>query len=346
MTPPIHRIAIVTGDYRLPDETKHGARYAEQDLATHAAMLAAFETIPGFEFTCWDDHATLLDTLTRERPDLVVNFCDTGYRNQPTLELHVPAYLELLGIPYTGATPAAIVLCFDKAIVRACAQELGIPVPREQFVAADAAAALPDRYPALLKPNRADGSVGITQHALVRDREQARAYLGWLRETFPGRDLLVQEYLPGPEYGIGLIGNPDDELRAFPALEVDFSRLPQDLAPILGFESKAVPDSPYWTDIAFRRAQLAPDEEQTLVAHCRRLFRRLGLRDYARFDFRRGADGEIKLMEVNPNPAWANDGKLAFMAGFADVSYPRMLELLLRSAITRVGRERAAAARS
>ena len=66
------------------------------------------------------------------------------------------------------------------------------------------------------------------------------------------------------------------------------------------------------------------------------MFARIGLKDYGRFDFRRGADGVIKLMEVNPNPAWANDGKFAFMAGFAGYSYPQMLGLILDAARTRI----------
>ena len=66
------------------------------------------------------------------------------------------------------------------------------------------------------------------------------------------------------------------------------------------------------------------------------LFKRFGLRDYARFDFRVGSDGTPKLMEVNPNPAWANDGKLAFMAGFAGISYGEMLHNILQAAIARL----------
>lgn len=67
-----------------------------------------------------------------------------------------------------------------------------------------------------------------------------------------------------------------------------------------------------------------------------RLFRRLGLRDYGRFDFRAAADGRLRLMEVNPNPAWANDGKLAFMASFAGIAYRDMLRLFLEGAVARV----------
>ena len=251
--------------------------------------------------------------------------------------MNIPAYLELLGIPYTGAPPAAMVICYDKQIVRLVSQSSGVPVPGEHFIPADAGdEAVPEMFPALIKPNTADGSVGITKDAVVRDRQQARDYLKWLRETLPGRDALVQEYLPGPEYGIGVIGNPETGFRILPALEVDFSELPEGLNPILSFESKAIPDSPYWTKIKFKRAEMPAEIEQRMGGWAERLFRRFGLRDYARFDFRVGVDGEPKLMEVNPNPAWANDGKLAFMASFAGLAYPEMLRAILETAIGRV----------
>lgn len=73
-----------------------------------------------------------------------------------------------------------------------------------------------------------------------------------------------------------------------------------------------------------------------------RLFGRLGLRDFARFDFRVAADGEPRLIEVNPNPAWANDGKLAFMASFAGIEYRDPLQLILEATRARLGGERPA----
>lgn len=337
MPKPFQRIGVITGDPRLADSTKRNAQYNEEDTATHDAMKAAFQDFPGYTFLFYDDHARLLDQLQRDRPELIVNFCDTGYRNVPTQELNIPAYLEMLGIPYTGAPPSAMVLCFDKAIVRLVAQSLDVPVPQECFIGSeDSLEALPDLYPALIKPNTADGSVGITKDAVVRSPPEARKYLHWLRSELPGRDALWQEYLPGPEYGIGVIGNPEKDFRIFPTLEVDFSRLPAGLDPILSFESKAYPDSPYWTDIKFKQAVLERGLEEQMKDWVRMLFRRFGLRDYARFDFRVGSDHTPKLMEVNPNPAWAYDGKLAFMAGFAGMAYGDMLHHILQAAITRL----------
>ncbi|MDA0662034.1 MAG: D-alanine--D-alanine ligase [Proteobacteria bacterium] len=333
------KLAVITGDHKASDPTKLGAAYGPEDLAAHAPMVAALESLNRFSVTVYNDHARLFERLAADRPDLAVNFCDTGIDNRPTRELNVPAGLELLDIPYTGATPQAIVLCFDKQIVRLVAEAIGIEVPREAWMpAAKGFEALPDFYPALLKPNAADGSVGITKDAVVRNDEEARRYLAFLRDTLPGRDVLWQEYLPGPEYGVGLIGNPAGQMTALPPLEVDFSRPPAGLNPILSFESKADPDSPYWTKIAFRRAAIDDATATRLTGWAGALFARLGLQDYGRFDFRCAADGRPKLMEVNPNPAWANDGKLAFMASFAGIAYPRMLEMIVDAAIARLSR--------
>jgi D-alanine-D-alanine ligase len=73
-----------------------------------------------------------------------------------------------------------------------------------------------------------------------------------------------------------------------------------------------------------------------MIADAKRLFQRLGCRDYARIDFRCDAAGVPRLMEVNPNPAWAYDGKLALMAGFADIPYAEMLRMILNAAVARI----------
>ena len=341
--PTVKTLAIVAGDHKASDPTKLGAAYGPEDLKAHAAMVAALESLGRFDITVYNDHDRLFERLAAQRPDLVVNFCDTGIGNRPTREMNLPAWLELQDIPYTGATPQAMVLCFDKQVVRLVAEALGVPVPGEVFLPAGSRReTLPDLYPALLKPNAADGSVGITKDAVVHDAAEARAYLAFLDRTLPGRDILWQEYLPGPEYGLGLIGNPggtlDGGLTVLPPLEVDFSRLPQGANPILSFESKVDPASPYWTEIKFRQAAIDAETLARLEDWARRLFRRLGLQDYGRFDFRCAADGRPRLMECNPNPAWANDGKLAFMAGFAGIAYPKMLEMVVDAAIARLGR--------
>jgi D-alanine-D-alanine ligase len=333
------RVCVVTGDHHLPDVTKPHSRYGDQDRRYHATMRGALLSLPDYTFEFLTDHSRLIPRMLQDPPEFVLNFCDTGFRNVPDHELHLPALLEMLDIPYSGAPPAGMVLCYDKSLVRMAAAALGIPTPTEVYVGPDQALEVIDDfgYPGLIKPNAADGSLGITREAVVEDARQARSYLETLRRQLPGRAALVQEFLPGPEYGLALIGNPETGFAVLPPLAVDYSGLPDGLAPILGYESKTDPGSPYWTQIHIRAAELAPKVVQHLGNAAQRLFVRLQCRDYARFDFRTGADGTIKLMEVNPNPAWDCEAKLALMAGFAGKSYAEMLGMVLEAAQARLG---------
>ncbi len=183
--------------------------------------------------------------LDELRTDLVLNLCDEGFNNDPFKELHVPALLELRRIPYTGAAPGALAACYDKGLVRAVAMTLDVPVPLETYVRpGDQGATLPSVFPAILKPNYGDSSQGITKDAVVHNKGSLLDYLERLRVEFPRRPILVQEYLTGAEYSVGLIGNPDQGLRALPILEVDYSRLDPSLPRILGYEFEVGSNEP------------------------------------------------------------------------------------------------------
>jgi D-alanine-D-alanine ligase len=67
-----------------------------------------------------------------------------------------------------------------------------------------------------------------------------------------------------------------------------------------------------------------------------KLFKRLECRDYSRFDWRLDAEGNPKLLEVNPNPGWCWDGHLAKMAKYADISYSNMLQMILQASEQRL----------
>jgi D-alanine-D-alanine ligase len=340
-------LAVLLGDPSLPDASKPTGRFTREDLETTARLRAALDSLPGIAPRYLERHDTLLAELQADPPAFVLNLCDTGFRNVAAWEAHVPALLELLGIPYSGSPPAALTACYDKAAVSALARGLGIPAPAERYFPSAAAAlarGLRFALPALIKPNQADGSLGISRAARVCTMAEARAYLGWLAETLPGRAVLVQEFLPGVEYTVGLLGNPETALEALPLLEADFSALPAELAPICCDEAKTEPTSPYWSGIAYREAHLPAEAQALLVEHSRLLFARLGLRDYARMDFRADAAGAIKLLEVNPNPAWAHDGKLAMMARLGGIEYPALLAAILAAARARLGAQSTRAA--
>jgi len=336
----VKHVTVLLGDPNLPDDVKLEGKFNPEDFDTIHRLKKALSEIPGYTFSYLDNHATLLSSLRYDPPQFVLNLCDEGFQNDAFKELHVPAYLEMLGIPYTGAGPACLGICYNKSLVRALAASLDIPVPLETyFDPDDQAATIPSIFPALVKPNWGDSSIGITKDAVVNTPEELMAHVRYLQDTLPGRSVLIQEFLSGPEYSVGIVGNPGLSIEILPILEVDYSALPPELPKILGYESKWIPSSPYWTDIRYREANLDEETTRKLHDYSNELFERLACRDYARFDFRTDANGEIKLLEVNPNPGWCWDGKFNIMAGFAGWRYADLLRKIISAAEERIALE-------
>jgi D-alanine-D-alanine ligase len=325
--PLFEKVTVILGDPRLPDAVKLDGKFNEEDFVTVDRMKAALSELSDYKFEYLDNHVSLLTELRTDMPDFVMNLCDEGYRNDPFLELHVPGVLEMLGIPYTGAGPACLGLCYNKSMVRAIAASLDVPVPEETYFSPeDQAATIPSELPALLKPNFGDSSIGITRDAVVYTPQQLIAYIDSLRDELPGIPVLIQEYLTG---------NPGLTCHIMPVLEVDYSDLDPELPRILGYESKWDPGSAYWKQIKYKEADIDEDTRRKLMDWSVLMFERLGCRDYARFDYRADANGVIKLLEVNPNPGWCWDGKMNFMAGFEDMRYADFLKRILESGMER-----------
>jgi D-alanine-D-alanine ligase len=325
------------GDPNLSDPVKREGQFNPEDFETINKLKDALNELPGYKYKYVNNHVNLQNELRNNPPQFVFNLCDEGFMNDPFMELHVPATLEMLGIPYTGAGPACLGLCYNKALVNGIAQSLDIPVPLETFFNPDdQSATLPSVLPALVKPNTGDSSMGITQKAVVYSAEELIAYIDDVRAMLPGRALLIQEFLSGPEYSVGIIGNPGMTSHVLPVLEVDYSGLQSGLPKILSYESKWLPDSPYWTQIKYHEARIDEETRRKLVDYSSLLFERLGCRDYARFDFRSDAKGEVKLLEVNPNPGWCWDGKLNYMASYEGLRYADLLRMIIEAAQERV----------
>lgn len=334
---PFPKITVLLGDPRLPDSCKRDGQFNPEDLETVARMKEALGEIEGCSFRYLDDHTRLFAELRDDVPAFALNLCDEGFDNDAFRELHVPAMLELLGIPYSGAGPAALGLCYSKSLVSAVARSIDIPIPLESFLDPDdLSSRLPSVFPALLKPNFGDSSVGITVESVVGTPAELIARVEAMREEFPGVPILVQELLTGPEYSVGVIGNPGLGYQVLPVLTVDYSGLDPSLPKILGYESKWLPDSPYWTEIKYHEADVDEATLRRLSDRSTLLFERLGCRDYARFDYRADASGEIKLLEANPNPGWCWDGKLNFMAGYAGLRYADLLRHIIEAAQSRI----------
>ncbi|KAJ3007111.1 UNVERIFIED_CONTAM: hypothetical protein HDU68_003705 [Siphonaria sp. JEL0065] len=366
-SPLFESLVLVLGDPSQPCVGKLNNVWNTEDLDTRQRLFDALEYLGytvGNNLTVLDSHCNLhesLQSLPGNMKHFVFNLCDEGFNNDALKELHVPAILEINGIEYSGAGPNCLAYCYDKGLVNRSAEVIGVPTPREVFFFAKTWSSCVDnisklnklieeeiKYPAFVKPVKGDNSLGITSRSIVNNIFELEFYVNELH-GLDIHDVIIQEYCSGTEYGVGMIGNPATGFHFFPVLEVDFSQiLGRDLAPILGFESKWDPSSPYWSEISYKPAKLSCKVKEELQSWCILLWERFGCRDYARFDFRcdfgRGdgfeapneCRGIIKLLEVNPNPGWCWDGKFARMAKFEGKSYSEMLGMILNAAYERI----------
>ena len=81
-------------------------------------------------------------------------------------------------------------------------------------------------YPLFVKPARADGSFGIGSWFVADNRQSLLAAVDRLKHQHGVSDIVVQEFLSGREYTVGIIGNVESGLTVLPIIEVDYSALP------------------------------------------------------------------------------------------------------------------------
>lgn len=326
---------VLLGDPYLPDQVKNNGQFNPEDNDTVKRLKNALNELKDYNFTYIDNHKKIFSHLNSlNKSTLIFNLCDEGFKNDPKKELHIPAVLEMLDLPYTGSNPSTLAICYNKSIINSFARNFNIKTPKEFLINSISSFDNLQDYPYILKPSLGDGSMGITQRAVCYKKEDLISYYNWLNDKFPNNPIILQEFLIGNEYSVSIIGNTTN-LEILPILEVDYSSLPKNLPQFLCYESKWVPESPYWSDIRYKRASLIDKEQKELIESSKLLFKSLECRDYARFDFRKDKNGNIKFLEVNPNPGWCWDGKLNLMAGFANISYSQLLDKILKSALQR-----------
>jgi D-alanine-D-alanine ligase len=343
----VRDVVVLLGDPRKADPLKPSSVFDDDDFYTIDRLKAALNELEGYRFEYLDNHDRLIAELGKRlaRAEFALNLCDEGYGNDPRKELHMPALLEQLGLPYTGAGPQCLAFCYDKSLVRGVAAEMDIPVPAAFFVKPGTSAfELPFAFPVIVKPNFGDSSFGITRRSVARSVEDLVNAISEIRETFGyDKPMLLEQFLSGADLSVGIIGNPPAACALLPIIREDYSCLPAGLPRLCGYEAKWDPDSPYW-GVKSVRADLPEETEKSIEEWCLKLFDRLECRDYARFDWRLDEEGRPHLLEANPNPGWCWDGHLAKMAALAGMSYAEMLAAILTAAQERFSSERAASA--
>lgn len=269
--------------------------------------------------------ARWIERMRRGKFDLAFNLCE-GIDGLGIFEPAVISVLDLLGIPYTGASAWSTAICLRKHQVNAGLARLGLPVPPFAMVRpGDPIASV--GFPAICKPAEEDASLGVEQRSVVRTMRALGARVTAMHERW--NEVLIQRYIDGREVNVGIVGD-----RVLPIAEINFGAMPRGMWRIVTYRSKweegsdedlgAQPSCP---------AELTPALEAELARIAMEAWRAVGGNGYGRVDFRIDRAGRPWLLEVNANPDFAPTAGLARMARAAGMEYVDLVRELCTLAL-------------
>jgi D-alanine-D-alanine ligase len=321
-----------------PSSASHD-RFAEWDDPTTIAAVAHALSLAGMVIPLEADEE-FPARLRETRPDIVFNIAEG--LNGPNREAHVPAICEFYGIPYTGSDPLTLALGLDKERTKEVLAARGIRTPR-WTVAGGASGSLNGRrlrFPVIVKPLFEGSSKGIDSGSLRWDRKSTLERVRWVVEGY-GQPALVEEFLPGREFTVAVLGN-GDEARILPPVEIRFDSLPEGAPALYGWEAKWVWDTPEAPLSIFEcPAQVDPDLLAALEKATLGAYHALGCRDWARIDLRLDATGEPHVLELNALPGILPDPRqnscFPKAARAAGLGYEEMILAVLDTGLRRLG---------
>lgn len=243
-----------------------------------------------------------------ERWDLVFSIAE-GLRGRAR-EAQVPALCEMFDQAYAFSDPLTMAVTLDKAAAKRLARDQGVPTAPFAVLRAPAeAAAVALPFPLFVKPLAEGTGKGCERASLVADRAALAAAAGALIDRF-AQPALVETYLPGREFTVGILGN-GDAARVIGVLEITVR--PEAGDPVYSFENKELSEE----RVTYRLAGDAEAQAAAEVALA--AYRALDCRDAARVDIRSDGQGRPQFLEVNPiaglNPVHSDLPMIAEMAG-------------------------------
>jgi D-alanine-D-alanine ligase len=296
---------------------------AEFATAWEVEQVAATLAELGHQVTVIGDMAALVRFLgCGGAVDLVFNYA-AGARGRAR-EAQVPALLEALRVPCTGADAFTLTICIDKAIIKRLWRDAGLPTPPFRLVhdAAGLAGAGGELggFPLFVKPAREGSSKGISPRSIVYSEAALAEQAALLLASYP--PLLVEPYLPGREYSVGVLGS-GPMAEALGVVEIMHSAAP--LVDVLGKKA--------WTPQTFQpvvdSAQRCALRELGLQA-----YRAVGCRAIGRVDVRMDYAGNPQLLEINPNPGLhPTRSAMPAVARLAGLSYADLIARIVDQAV-------------
>ncbi len=273
--------------------------YAEFDDEETVNAIAMALMKGGCKVTRIEADEKAYGKLKRLNPGIVFNIAE-GLRGE-SRESHIPAILEMMGIPYTGSGPLTLAIALDKALTHQLLSVNGVPSPPFQvFNRDDERIDKKLGFPLVVKPLSEGSSKGVRSSSLVKDEQSLRRQLSWVIKTYK-QPAIVENFLPGREFTVGLIGN--DEPLVLPIVEILLDKLPNGASPLYSYEAKwvwDVPEKPL--DIFICPADIPQKLEIEAKGIATKAFKVLNCRDVCRIDMRLDENDKPCILEVNPLP--------------------------------------------
>jgi D-alanine-D-alanine ligase len=331
-------IANIKGETALPIDgpADAGAEYDKKE--TIQAIQAAIES---------EGHSTIFLPADNNLPYALRDVCpDICFNLSEGLggdarEAQVPALLEMLHIPYTASRVLANAVGLDKTMTKRIWRDDGLPIAEfQEFTSRNEPLSPALTFPLFVKPAREGTGMGVDERAIVYNEANLRERVAWVIESYH-EPALVEEFLPGREFTIGVMGRPDaasyslhpewyaaNGFHRFPTLEIDnnVSATPGvygHFTKTLNFEDQGVPGFSCPANVTEELGQRLHD--LAVRAHMA-----IGALDISRVDMRMDKYGRPCLVEINTLPGMSPGfSDLCVIATAEGISYRElMLEIL------------------
>jgi D-alanine-D-alanine ligase len=328
------RILILYNEPILP--AHHPDAESEHEILYTVEVVSKTLVQAGFEVSRLGvsrDPGVLLAGLRDPRPDAVFNLFEGTADQGHTDESAAASLLEWFGVPFTGCPAQALRVARAKHLAKYLFQGAGLPTPEFFVVQESPVPDCPIDWPVIVKPALEDASVGLDQGSVVTSQPQLNERVAHVLQTY-GPPVLVEKFIRGREFNVGLIEAPD--LKVLPVSEVEFVDKDPSYWPIVTYHAKWTPGSRDYEATPPRYpADISPKLAERLAELARQAFRLLGCRDYARVDFRVRPSGKPYILEVNPNPDFSPMAGLSGGLTSAGLTHAQFTVDLVRAALAR-----------
>jgi D-alanine-D-alanine ligase len=272
----------------------------------------------------------LIDRLRQASVDIVFNIAE-GLQGR-NREAHIPALLEFLNIPYTGSDPLTLSLTLDKAMAKRVVMSQNIPTPRFKKVERmEDLDGLDLRYPLFVKLCYEGSSKGVRLDSKILDPQSLEKKTRDLLKTYDS-PLIVEEFVKGPEFTVGILGNEDPFVLGVMQIEIK-GKPPEESIYSLEIKREWEEKVRYHCPPSIGQDLLKKIEEVAL-----RSYRALECRDVSRVDIRVGEDHTPYFLEINPLPGLSPVyGDLVIMARSTGWDYARLVKTIFHHALKRYG---------